>query len=240
MLSPLLRDGKLLLYMKRISFLSVLIGFTFVCYGQSQFGIFAGAQTTTAKYTIANIKQPTSYKYGFQTGAGWKIPFDNQLFFSPAAFYSLKGYKVKFNRYVNPPDKKAIDNNTGIHTFEFAFLLQYDLSKQPGHFFIKAGPSFDFQLFGKEKFNLKNDGGLVNRSMPYSLYDEYGRYSSNLLLQFGYETGSGFTIFGQYSHGLISLNNTENGPQIHHRVYGISIGKYFNKKKIVPDTRSKE
>jgi len=196
--------------MKKISFLSVLIAFTFVCYGQSKFGIFAGAQATTAKYTIANVKQPNKYKYGFQAGAGWKIPFDNKLFFSPAAFYSLKGYKVKFNRYAYPPDKKAIDNNTTIHTFEVAPLLQYDLGKQPRHFFIKAGPSLDFQLYGKEKFNLKDDAGLVDRSMTYSLYNEYGRYSANLLLQFGYETAGGFMIFGQYSHGLISLNNADN------------------------------
>ena len=225
--------------MKKISVLSVLVAFTFVCYGQSRFGIFAGAQTTTSKYTITSVKQPTNYKYGFQAGAGWKIPFDNKLFFSPAAFYSLKGYKVKFNRYAYPPDKKAIDNNTSIHTFELAFLLQYDLSKQSHHFFIKAGPSFDFQLYGKEKFNLKN-GASVDRRMTYSLYDKYGRYSANLLLQLGYETGGGFTIFGQYSHGLISLNNSEDGPQIHHRAYGISVGKYFTKKKIVPDTKNKE
>jgi hypothetical protein len=217
--------------MKKIIFLSVLIAFTSVCYGQSRFGIFAGPQTTTAKYTIAKRKQSNNYKYGFQVGAGWKIPFDNKLFFTPAAFYSLKGYKVKFNRYVRPPEIKAIDNNTSIHTFELAFLLQYDLDNQASHFFIKAGPSFDFQLFGKEKFNLKNDGGLVDRSMTYSLYDDYGRYSVNLLLQFGYETGGGITIFGQYSHGLISLNNAEDGPRIHHRVYGISIGKYLNKKR---------
>lgn len=215
--------------MKKISLLSLFIAFNFFCKGQSQFGIFAGAQTMSAKYTIAGAKQPNSYKYGFQVGAGWKIPFENRLFFSPAAFYSLKGYKVKFNRYAYPPDILATDNNTTIHTFELAFLLQYDLGKQPGHFFIKAGPSLDFQLHGKEKFNLRS-GGSVDRNMIYS-FEAYGHYAANLLLQFGYETNTGLMIFGQYTRGLASLNNADGGPQIRHRVYGISVGKFLNRKK---------
>lgn len=224
--------------MKKTIIVPVFILFVFSCSAQSLFGIFAGAQTTTAKYTIADVKQPTEYKYGFSAGVGWKIPFDVNLFFSPAAFYSLKGYKVKFNSYAYPPDLKATDNNTTIHTFELAFLLQYDLGKNPGHFFIKAGPSLDFQLKGKEKFNL-NSGGSVDRNMVYS-YGEYGRFAANLLLLPGFETRSGFVISAQCSLGLTNLSNADGGPQILHRAYGFSIGKYINKKKIVIDTRNKE
>jgi hypothetical protein len=224
--------------MKKTSFLSVLIILAFTCHSQSRFGIFAGAQTTTATYTIEDVKQPSQYKYGFAAGFGWKIPFETRLFFSPAAFYSLKGYKVKFNHYAYPPDTLATNNNTSIHTFELAFLLQLDLGNQPDHFFIKAGPSLDFQLAGKEKFNLKT-GGSVNRNMVYS-FGEYGHYSASLLMQLGFETRSGFIIFGQYTHGLANLNNADGGPQIKHRAFGFSIGKYFNNKKIVLDTRNKE
>src|SRR5215831_21169121 len=121
--------------MKRISVLLVLIVLTLNCRSQTKFGIFAGPQTTSAKYSIAGIKQPTDYKFGFLAGIGWKIPFESHLFFSPAAFYSLKGYKVKFNRYSYPPDTAALDNNTSIHTFEVAFLLQFDFGKEPSHVF---------------------------------------------------------------------------------------------------------
>jgi hypothetical protein len=224
--------------MKKTSILSVLIICAFSSHAQSLFGIFAGAQATTAKYTITNVKQPCENKYGFHAGVGWKIPFETNLFFTPAAFYSLKGYKVKFNRQSYPPDSLATGNNTSIHTFELAFLLQYDLGKQPSHFFIKAGPSLDFQLKGKEKFNLM-DGSAANRSMVYS-FGEYGHYSASLLLQLGFETDKGFTIFGQYTHGLTNISNADGGPNIQHRVYGISFGKYFNKKKIVPGNMSKE
>ncbi|MDP4264907.1 MAG: porin family protein [Bacteroidota bacterium] len=224
--------------MKKLCFLSVLTAFTLFCTAQPQFGIFAGGQATTAKYTIQDIKQPNQYKYGFQVGLGLKVPFDPPLFFSPAIFYSMKGYKVQFNQPAYPPDTLAVDNNTTIHTVEMAFLLQLDLGKRPDHFFIKAGPSLDFQLFGKEKYNLKA-GGLVDRKMIFGFTD-YGHFSASLLMQLGFETNSGFMIFGQYSLGLASINNADYGPQIHHRIYGISFGKYLNHKKTAIDTRKKE
>jgi hypothetical protein len=224
--------------MKNHFILSVVIILTSACHSQSRFGIFAGPQTTSAKYSVTGIKQPTNYKQGFSAGIGLKIPFESHLFFSPAAFYSLKGYKVKFNHYAFPPDTTATNNNTSIHTIELAFLLQVDLGKKPSHFFIKAGPSLDFQIAGKEKFNLKT-GAAVDRNMSYG-FTTYGHYSANLLMQLGFESSSGFMIFGQYTLGLSNLNNADNGPTIKHRAYGISVGKYFNKKKLVLDTRNKE
>jgi len=224
--------------MKKIILLSAFIALILACHSQPRFSIFAGPQTSTVKYSVTDIKQSAQNKYGFQAGFGWKIPFENHLFFSPAAFYSLKGYKVKFNRYAFPPDTAATDNKTSIHTFELAFLLQLDLGNQPDHFFIKAGPSLDFQLAGKEKFHLKN-GTLVDRGMGYG-FTQYGHYSANLLIQLGFETKDGLLFFGQYSLGLGNLNNADGGPSIRHRVLGLCIGKYFNHKKVVLDTRNKE
>jgi Outer membrane protein beta-barrel domain len=196
---------------------------------QVRFNIFAGPQATTSHYTINDTKQPSQLKYGFQAGAGLKIPFEDKLSFSPAAFYSMKGYKVKFNQYAYPPSFTAKDNNTTIHTFETAFLLQYDLSRQPGHCFLKGGPSLDFQLFGKEKFTTLSDS-MVNRNMKFGFAD-YGHFSANMLLQFGYESPGGLLLFAQYSYGLTSINNTDGGPRIRNLVYGISIGKYISRKK---------
>ncbi|MEI9944524.1 MAG: porin family protein [Chitinophagaceae bacterium] len=224
--------------MKKVIAFFIFTGIITVSHAQYQFGIFAGPQISSAKYTITGIKQPTSNKYGFQAGVGFKIPFENHLYFSPAAFYSLKGYKVKFNQRAFPPDLKAIDNDVTLHTFELAFLLQYDFSMQANHFFLKLGPSLDFQLSGREKFNLEN-GNKVSRKMVFQ-YTDYGRYAANMLLHLGYETSNGLIISAQYSHGLASINNADGGPGIRHRVYGISIGKYIGKKKIVLDTSIKE
>lgn len=224
--------------MKKIYFLSVTILLSLISHSQVEVGLFAGPQATGARYTILNQKQKNEIKYGFQAGVGLKVPFENKLFFSPAGFYSLKGYKVTFTEFAFPPDTNAKDNNTTIHTFELAALLQYDFSSKPGHVFFKAGPTLDFHLFGKENFNLKN-GNSVSRSMTFSDVD-YGHFSANMLLQIGYETGGGLMIFAQYTHGMASTNNADGGPKIRHRAYGISIGKYLNRKKIVIDTRNKE
>lgn len=200
-------------------------------------GLFAGPQMTSSKYTVLGAKQPTTWKTGFNAGFMMKVPFDNNLFFAPQAFYSLKGYKVKFNQRAFPPDTLAIDNNTSIHTFELAALLQYDFSKHAG-FFIRFGPSLDFQLFGNEKFH-KTDNSTVDQKMKFDFVN-YGRYGASMHLHLGYETKDGFVITAQYTHGMGSINNADYGPRIRHRVFGVTIGKYFKKKNMTMDTRNKE
>jgi hypothetical protein len=211
-------------------FLSVIMFCIFINgWSQNQTGIFFGPQATSASYSVFSIKQDNKTKFGFQAGVNMKVPFEGNLYFAPAAFYSLKGYKVNFTEYSYPPSADAKDNNTTLHTFELAALLQYDLGKNPGHFFIRTGPSLDFQLIGKEKFNLKA-GGTVDRNMKFS-YVDYGHFSANLLGHFGYETADGFFIFLQYTLGLASINNFDGGPLIRHRAYGISVGRYLHHKK---------
>jgi Outer membrane protein beta-barrel domain len=224
--------------MKFISLIVTTLSITLSASSQVQFNIFAGPQATTAHYTIGGTKQETEMKVGFHAGIGMKVPFENKLFFAPAAYYSMKGYKVTYNKFVALPDVNARDNKTTLHTFELAPLLQFDFNNNPSHFFIKAGPGLDFQLIGNEKFNLLTNGS-VDRKMKFS-YGDYGRFSANGLFQLGYEAGSGLIIFAQYSHGLASISNLDGGPQIKHRVFGISFGKFLNRKKIVIDTRNKE
>ena len=196
--------------------------------GQSQFGIFGGPQVTTARYKIGSNEQSTSSKYGFQVGAGWKIAFDNQLYFAPAVAYSMKGYKVKLDEPSFPPHPQAVNNDMRLHTLELAALLQYDLGKSANHFFIKAGPTLDFQLKGKEKFELTNKD-VIEKNVTFD-FGAYGRYAASFLFQLGYETRSGFYVFGQYTHGVGSINNADHGPRILHRGFGISIGQYLSKK----------
>jgi hypothetical protein len=51
---------------------------------------------------------------------------------------------------------------------------------------------------------------------------------------------SGLFVYGQYTHGVGSFNNADGGPKILHRGMGISLGYYFNKKKIVMDTSNRQ
>jgi len=207
-------------------------------FAQNKIGLYAGPQATRSHYTISGRQQDNEFRYGFHTGVLMKVPFEGNLYFSPTVFYSMKGYKVKFRNYAFPPDLQAVDNNLIMHTLEMAALLQYDFGKKPGRFFIKAGPSIDFQLFGKEEYNLST-GGTVKRNLKFS-FSDYGHFAASMLGQFGYETVDGFFVFANYTHGLGSINNADEGPRIKHRVFSISIGKFLNRNKIIIDTRNQE
>jgi len=221
--------------MKKIaSSLILFLSFTSVR-SQITWNIFGGPQATYAKYTVplpnkTYEKQDASFKYGFQLGVGMKVPFDVKLFFSPAVFYSMKGVKInEFKHSPVFPASEAHDQNLTMHTFEIAPMLQYDFSESPDHFFIKAGPSVDLQLFGHEEYNMQNgehrSGDIKFGTLLYS------HFGANLIGQIGYETEGGLIIFAHYSYGASSIVNLDSGPRIHHRAMGISFGYTIGKKK---------
>lgn len=195
---------------------------------QVKVAIFGGPQISTASYKINKKDQPAESKYGAQLGAMLKVPFENQLYFTPAVYYSMKGYKVTLNQPSFPPSPNAINNDTRIHTIETAALLNYDFTSRPSHFFVRWGFSVDANIKGSEKFDLKN-GGTTERDMKFS-FNDYGYLTASANVQFGYESKKGLMIFSHYEHGLGSLNNADLGPKILHRVAGISLGYYLGKK----------
>jgi len=213
----------------------IIIFFTaiFCCnkiFSQPQVEIFAGAHISSTDYSINAVKQPTDTKTGFHFGARLKVPFEGIVFFSPAISYAMRGFKVQFNQPSYPPDLLAIDNNVTFHEIDIDPLLQFDLSKKPGHLFIRIGPSFNFILWGKEKYNLAT-GESIDRSMKFSTLNGYTRYNASLLGQFGYETSKGFAIYAYYLRGMVSMNNEEQGPSILNSMYGLTLGKFLRSKK---------
>jgi Outer membrane protein beta-barrel domain len=221
----------------KILFSTIILFFTLSANSQVSYGIFAGPQLTGARYTIRDKKQETTSKIGVNAGFQIKVPFEGRLSFAPSIMYNLRGYKVKFDRPAFPPDSSAIDNNTSFHTFELAFLLQHDFNLKQGHFFLRCGPSLDFILAGNETFNT-NMNTTVDRQMKFS-FGDYGAYLASVILQFGYEAKNDLYFYAHYNHGLISMNNADNGPYIGNRAVGFTIGKYFKKKKVVSDSPNK-
>jgi len=199
-------------------------------FSQVQFGIFAGAHIASTHYSIKSVEQPTDSKAGFHFGARYKIPFEGILFFSPSISYAMRGYKVQFNQPSFPPDLLAIDNDVTFHEINVDPLLQFDLTKKPSHPFIRVGPSFNFILWGNEKYNLAT-GEYVDHAMNLSTTNGYGRYNASLVAHLGFETSKGVTIYAYYLRGLISMNNEEQGPSIYNSMYGLTVGKFFKSKK---------
>jgi hypothetical protein len=213
---------------------------SFVCHAQVRPTLFAGPQATSAYYTVRGAKQTTDFKFGFMAGGGLKVPFENQLYFFPSVYYSLKGYKVALKDTAAPPTQFAKNNNTTIQTIEVAPLFQVDLSKRPSHFFFRIGPSVDFAFSGKEKFDTSLAGGsTISRNMVFS-FGDYGRITASANLHLGYETAKGFMVFAQYVYGLGSMNNADYGPHIFHRVIGLSVGWSFGHNPNLIDTHNRE
>lgn len=215
---------------------------SFCCRAQVQFAFYAGPQITSAHYTVNDIKQPNQFKYGFMGGVSCKAEFENQLYFFPSVYYSLKGYKVTLNNPSFPPTEYAKNNNTTIQTVEITPLFQVDFNKNPEHFFVRFGPAVDFAFSGREKFDTVSafgKVGSVDRPMVFS-FGDYGRISAQAVLHLGYETGHGLMLFAFYEHGIGSMNNADGGPKILHRIAGISIGWLIGKNPLVFDTRVKE
>jgi hypothetical protein len=211
--------------MIKLSGIIILVFLHQVCSAQNNYGFFAGAQRTTAHYSIADEKQETSEKYGAHAGFLIKIPFEKQFYFAPALYYTQKGFSVNLTKPSFPPGEDAISNDISVHSIEIAPLFQLDLSTNPSHFFIRLGPALDFIFSGREKIGLKN-GTIEEQNMKFS-FGDYGRITSSANIQLGYETQNGFQFWGFYNYGLGSMNNADEGPKIRHRWLGLSIGKYF-------------
>lgn len=206
--------------------------------GQNLFGITGGIQSAGVRYEILHQPQPLTRFMSPMGGLQMKVPFDVNLYFVPAVRYQLRGYDVTLTLPNGLPDPDAIDNSVRLHGLEIAILLQYDLGKNPSHAFIRFGPALETHLFGKERF-LKSTGEIVSRKVSFAR-GEYGKNTANLIVELGWETRSGWYVFGQYAYGATNLSNRDYGPSIKLRSFGLSLGKYLNSKKIVLDTRNIE
>ncbi|HTM93196.1 MAG TPA: outer membrane beta-barrel protein [Flavisolibacter sp.] len=219
-------------------FLGIIL-FSLTTHAQVQFSLFGGGQATSARYLVKDIKQPTQFKYGTMGGLAVKVEFDNQLYFFPAIFYSLKGYKVTLNNSAFPPTELAKNNDLWVHTIEVAPLFHFDFNKKAAHLFVRFGPSVDYGYYGNEIFDTVSGpgtGGRVYRRMRFD-FTEYGRFTAQANLHFGYETGKGLMAFAFYQRGFGSMNNHDGGPKIFHRTLGVSVGWLFGRNPLVKETK---
>ncbi|GAA4332898.1 porin family protein [Flaviaesturariibacter amylovorans] len=192
---------------------------------KTQYGVFAGAQYTSAHYLLRDKKQSTEGKPGAHAGVMLLIPFENRLVFTPSLYYSGKGYKVALTDTSSLPGIDAVANDVSLHSIELAPLFLIYMGKGTGRPFVQFGPTVDFNFYGRERVRL-NTGRTVDRQMRFSNND-YGRITAALLVRLGYETKKGLVFGAHYSHGAGSLNNNDYGPIIKHRIFGVSIGKWL-------------
>lgn len=207
---------------KAIYSILVLFCLLTVAETEAQLTVFGGPQMTSARYSIRGFEQQTKYKTGFMGGVGFHTSIEGPVYFSPMLFFSRKGYKVTFDRPAFPPDSGAVNNNASINTIELAPLIQINFSKKASYGFLRLGPSFDFNLSGKEAFDSTN-GKHISRDMKFS-FGDYSHATISMNAQTGFQLRSGFTAFLFVNFGVSSFNNADFGPKIFHRVGGVAVG----------------
>ena len=196
---------------------------------KTEFGVLAGPQYTTATYSLHGKPQASNGKMGVHAGVIARIPFEGRLFFTPSLTYSLKGFSVALTDTSSNPGIDAVANDLRLHTAELAPLFTiYAGRKTDRGFFFQFGPSLDLNLTGRENITL-NTGKSVSRNMKFN-GQGYSRLTPSLILRLGTQTAKGYFFNAHIQQGIGSLNNNDFGPNIRHRIFGVSVGKIFHRK----------
>ena len=152
---------------------------------------------------------------GFHVGAALKVPFDVNLYFVPQAQYAYKSFTVG---YFNP-DTSTI--RMKYHYLELPILLEYNRNRDGRGFFAQFGPSFSVALAGSQEINGKTSES-VNQPIKFS-FNAYGRMEANLVANLGYQFSPYMQCTIGYAHGLGSIVDNDNGPEITPRMVTASI-----------------
>ena len=187
---------------------------------QTNIGIKAGYNYSTALVKANGIKQKTHYMSGYGAAIMLKTWFDGVLHFSPYVAYNRIGYSYT----PSSGSIKTIENT--IQYIDVVPILSFDLPVKPGQtFIIGFGPVVGYALSGKEK-NTSATGQVTESKMVFS-FGDYGRYDAGINLNAGYRMNK-YLLEVSYRHSLTDLENNEDIIRnIRTRMFNISIGYYL-------------
>jgi Outer membrane protein beta-barrel domain len=187
---------------------------------QTNLGIKAGYNYSTARVIANGVKQKTQYISGYGAAIMFKTWFDGVLHFSPYIAYNRRGYSYS-------PDTGAIKQieNT-IHYIDVVPILSFDFPINPSQSFIAGfGPVMGFAISGKEKITPVN--GLTSEKKMVFSFADYGRYDVGLTANIGYRFNK-YLLEVSYLYSLTDLENNEAIKRdIRNRMFNMSVGYYF-------------
>ena len=187
---------------------------------QTNLGIKAGYNYSTARVLAKDVKQKSQYISGYGAGIMLKTWFDGVLHFSPYIAYNRRGYS--YNPDTGPI--KQIKNT--IHYIDIVPMLSFDFPVNPTQSFIAAfGPVLGFAITGKEKTTYINRPA-TDKKMIFGFAD-YGRYDVGLTTNIAYRFNKYLLEIG-YLFSLTDLENNDNSVRdIRIRSINLSVGYYF-------------
>jgi Outer membrane protein beta-barrel domain len=206
--------------MRQVVTLITLVFFLEGSFAQSnKWAIKAGYNYTTGKAVYDGVKQPVTAKSGFGVAVMAKIPFENQLIFTPTVGYNMKGFIVK------PKTGSPQKEDFTLHYFTITPALSYESTINDNSLFITAGPYLGITGFGRLKTTTA--AGTTNEKIEFG-YGGYGMFDLGFTGGISYHFNNMF-VEALYSPGLTSINNNEEVDKrnLKNTTISLNIGYYF-------------
>lgn len=207
--------------MKKIFFISIYIITANILQAQTNIGLKAGYNYSTARVYTKSIKQSNHYKSGYSFGIMFKAPFDGVLHFSPCISYNRRGYE-----YLPSAGNVQEIQNT-IHYIDIAPGISFDFPTQSSAAFILGfSPVLSFAISGEEKNFFQNDS-VVTKKMIFN-FTNYGLIDIGFNGSIGYRFNRKFLIEASCFLGAANIeNNVVRKRKINNRMFNFSMGYYF-------------
>jgi hypothetical protein len=206
--------------MRQVATIITLVFFAKMGFAQSnKWAIKAGYNYNLGKATYSGIKQTVDAKSGFGVAVMAKIPFENQLVFTPSVGYNMKGFTVK------PKSGNPQKEDFTLHYFTITPALSYESTINDNSLLITAGPYLGITRFGRLKNTTAT--GTTNEKIEFG-YGGYGMFDLGFTGGISYHFNNMF-VEALYSPGLTSINNNEEVDKrnLKNTTLSLNIGYYF-------------
>jgi hypothetical protein len=205
--------------MKKFSSLFTLL-VTFLSgnvYSQSKLGITAGATVSSYKIKAESVSVTSKGKPGVTIGVFADLPLGSSGSFMPALNFVQKGGTLK---------AEDIKSRLTTNFLEVPLNFVYNAKLSSGKFFIGAGPSLNFGISGKSKWD--SQGSSDDEKVKFGKDQDFKRFDAGLNLVTGYAGKSGMLITFNYNAGLSnSVDPGDGDGKFYNRYYGLRIGCMF-------------
>lgn len=189
--------------MKNLSFILMLVLFTFTSCGCHFYGLKSGLNVSTLNGDDTDNLDP---KMGFVFGAIAELCIDDKAAIQPEILYSQQGAKYK-----------QIDGYDGTIKLDYInapIMAKYRVTEK---FIVEAGPQFGILLSAKDEYESPSDSGQEDLS------DEIKDFDYGVNLGVNYDLRNGWFFGARYNLGLTNINDSS-GISNSNNVFQFSVG----------------
>jgi hypothetical protein len=185
----------------------------------NRWAVKGGYNYSTGKANYDGIKQTVNAKPGFGVAVMAKIPFENQLVFTPSIGYNMKGFIVK------PKNGNPQKEDFTLHYFTITPALSYESTINDNSLLFTVGPYLGITKFGRIKTTTASN--TTNEKIEFG-FSGYGMFDLGFTGGISYHFNNMF-VEALYSPGLTSINNNEEVDKrnLKNTTLSLNIGFYF-------------